>query len=153
MHKKEKHQENQKLFQNSNRERYIQELGTYVYVKSVEDSLSVLSLGRLCDELGNSYSWQPRENPKQNETEEYHHMLHSSPSQSKKLFHHWIQFDLARENLVPENGVEGTMFRLLERFGERMMDDDARPVRKKKTLAEKKKQGETLLRKHHLLRL
>ena len=31
---------------------YIQDLGTYLYVKLVEDYFSVLSLGRLCDELG-----------------------------------------------------------------------------------------------------
>ena len=35
---------------------FIQELGTYFYAKLVEDYPSVLSLGRLCDELGYSYS-------------------------------------------------------------------------------------------------
>ena len=40
---------------------YIQELGTHLYVKLVHDNLSVLSLGRLCDALGYSYSFKPRE--------------------------------------------------------------------------------------------
>ena len=44
---------------------YIQELGTYSYVKFVEDSPSVLSLRRLCGELECSYSWQPGGNPTQ----------------------------------------------------------------------------------------
>ena len=35
---------------------HSQELGTYLYVKVVD------SLGRFCDELGFSYSWQPGEN-------------------------------------------------------------------------------------------
>ena len=42
---------------------HIQELGSYLCVKLVEDSLSVLSLGRLCDELEYSFSWQPGGNP------------------------------------------------------------------------------------------
>ena len=37
---------------------YILELRTYLYVKLVEDSLSAWSLGRSCDELGYSNSWQ-----------------------------------------------------------------------------------------------
>ena len=41
---------------------YTQELGTYSYVKLVEHFPSALSWGRLCDELGCSYSWQPGEN-------------------------------------------------------------------------------------------
>ena len=35
---------------------YIEELGTFLCVKSVEDSPSVLSLGRLCDEVDCPYS-------------------------------------------------------------------------------------------------
>ena len=37
---------------------HIRELGTHLSVKLVEDSPSVLSLGRLCDELETSHSWQ-----------------------------------------------------------------------------------------------
>ena len=40
-------------------EGYIQELGTHFFVKLVGDSPSILSLGRLCDDLGFSYSWKP----------------------------------------------------------------------------------------------
>ena len=43
---------------------YIQELGAHLHVKLVEDSLSVLSLGRPCDEMGHTYSWHSGENPK-----------------------------------------------------------------------------------------
>ena len=42
---------------------YIQELGTYFYVKLVEDCPSVLRLGRLRDGWCYDYSWQPGENP------------------------------------------------------------------------------------------
>ena len=35
------------------------ELGANLNVKMVEGSPRVLSLGRLCDELGSSCSWQP----------------------------------------------------------------------------------------------
>ena len=42
---------------------YIQELGTHLYDKFVEVSHSVLSHGRLCDELEYSNSWQPVGNP------------------------------------------------------------------------------------------
>ena len=48
---------------------HIQELGACLFVGSVEDSLAVFSVGQLCDELGNSYSWQPEENPKITECE------------------------------------------------------------------------------------
>ena len=41
---------------------HIQELGMYLYVKFVEDSPSVLSLGRLCDGLGYLYTWLPGRN-------------------------------------------------------------------------------------------
>ena len=41
---------------------HIQELGTYLYVKVVEDSPPAMSWERFCDELGFSYSWQPGEN-------------------------------------------------------------------------------------------
>ena len=72
------HQENQVPLGNSNRERYrprpqtgaksyILELCTYLYGKFVEGSPSVLSLGRLCDELGSSCWWQPGENPERTE--------------------------------------------------------------------------------------
>ena len=37
---------------------YIQELGTFLYVKFVEGSPSAMSLGRLCDGLEYSHSWQ-----------------------------------------------------------------------------------------------
>ena len=37
---------------------HIQELGACLCVKLVVDSISVVSLGRLCDELGYSGSWQ-----------------------------------------------------------------------------------------------
>ena len=43
---------------------YMQELGFYLYVKLVEDSLPVLLFTRLCDALGWSCSWHPKENPK-----------------------------------------------------------------------------------------
>ena len=43
---------------------YFQELGNYPRVKSVEDSTSALSMGRLCDELCGSCSWQSSENYK-----------------------------------------------------------------------------------------
>ena len=36
---------------------YIKELGAYPWVHSEEESPSLLSLGRHCNELGNSYSW------------------------------------------------------------------------------------------------
>ena len=42
---------------------YIQELDIHVYVTLVEDSPSVLSLGRLYDELGCSKSWQTGGDP------------------------------------------------------------------------------------------
>ena len=41
----------------------LQELGTHLHVKLVEDSVSVLYLGRLCAELRCSYSWEPRGHP------------------------------------------------------------------------------------------
>ena len=64
---KDTRQENKRRPGISKRERYrpfnlkrrkvhIQELGTYLYVKVVD------SLGRFCDELGFSYSWQQGEN-------------------------------------------------------------------------------------------
>ena len=43
---------------------YIKEVGAYLLVHSVKDSLSVLLLGRLCNELGYSYSWPTRETPR-----------------------------------------------------------------------------------------
>ena len=42
---------------------YIRELGSCLHVTLVGNTHSVLSLGRFCDELGHSSSWQPREKP------------------------------------------------------------------------------------------
>ena len=53
---------------------HIQKLGTYLYVKLVEDFPSALSLGRLCDEFGYSYSWTRRK-PQIDERLEDVHML------------------------------------------------------------------------------
>ena len=47
---------------------YIEELGTYLCLKLVEDSPSVLSLGRLCDEL-------TRRKPHTNKKQQDHHVL------------------------------------------------------------------------------
>ena len=46
---------------------YILELRTYLHGKFVEGSHSMLSLGRLCDELGFSHWWQPGGNPERTE--------------------------------------------------------------------------------------
>ena len=42
---------------------YIHELATHVFVKLVDDAALVLSLGHVCDELGDSSFWQPRKIP------------------------------------------------------------------------------------------
>ena len=42
----------------------IKERGAYPWVDLVKDSQSVLSLGRLCNELGDSFSWPSRETPR-----------------------------------------------------------------------------------------
>ena len=41
---------------------YIKELDAYLWIHLAKDSSSVLSLGKLCHELGDSYSW-PTRNP------------------------------------------------------------------------------------------
>ena len=43
---------------------YIKERGACLWVHLVKDSPSVLSLGRLCKELGCSYSWPSEETPR-----------------------------------------------------------------------------------------
>ena len=43
---------------------YIKERGANVWVRVVEDSPSVLSLGRPCNELGHHYSWPSGETPR-----------------------------------------------------------------------------------------
>ena len=50
--------------------------GAHVYVKLVEDPPSVLSPGRLCDELEYSYHWQPGGKTDTNKTQENYHVLH-----------------------------------------------------------------------------
>ena len=42
----------------------IKERGAYLWVDLVKDSQSVLSLGRLCNELGDSYPWPSGETPR-----------------------------------------------------------------------------------------
>ena len=43
---------------------YIKEVGAYLLIHLVNDSLSVLLLGRQFNELGYSYSWPTRETPR-----------------------------------------------------------------------------------------
>ena len=43
---------------------YIKESGAHLWIHLVKDSPSVLSLGKLCTELGHSYSWTTRETPR-----------------------------------------------------------------------------------------
>ena len=90
---------------------YIQELGTCLSMKSLEDFPSVLSLGRFCDELGCSYSWQPGDNPKStigNMT-----ITCCMRSQSKKTLPSLdaipAGLDPARENLLPGKEAGETM--------------------------------------------
>ena len=42
---------------------YIADLDIFVFVKFVDDSPAVLSLGRLCETMGHSYSWKAGEQP------------------------------------------------------------------------------------------
>ena len=42
---------------------YVEVLDKLVNVKLVDDSPAVLSVGTLCDEMGCSFSWNPREHP------------------------------------------------------------------------------------------
>ena len=42
---------------------YINELDTYVYIKLVEDSPAVLSVGRFCNVISYSNGWNTREHP------------------------------------------------------------------------------------------
>ena len=80
-------------------------------VTLVEDSPSELSLGRLCDELFHSYSWQPKRNDQTNE--KGGELLDTASNISSSLWrwhshqelHLWIQFQtitpLQREALCP----------------------------------------------------
>ena len=43
---------------------YIKERGAYLWIHLVKDSPSVLLMGRLCNELGCSYSWPSEETPR-----------------------------------------------------------------------------------------
>ena len=56
---------------------YIKELGANLWEYLVEDSPSVPSLGRLCNELGSSYSWPTGDAPnlskKKQESNRLHH--------------------------------------------------------------------------------
>ena len=140
------HQENQVPLGNSNRERYrprpqtgaksyILELCTYLYGKFVEGSPSVLSLGRLCDELGSSCWWQPGENPERTEGKRTIPCCHDNfvPCRGHKARGYSIiptWHDAAWGNRVPGKEVAETLFRLLEPFSKRVVDDDAALTRK-----------------------
>ena len=105
----------------------------------VEESSSVLSLGRLYDELGYSSSWQPGESPKFTKWKKTiecctENLWYSSlRSQSNRLLHLWIRFLASttppKETLCPKNEVEERICLLLEPF-RRRYDDDAAQVRK-----------------------
>ena len=43
---------------------HIKERGAYLWIHLVKDSPSVLLMGRLCNELGCSYSWPSEETPR-----------------------------------------------------------------------------------------
>ena len=46
---------------------YSKDFGAYLWIHLVKDSPSVLTLGRLCNELGYSYSWRTGETPRLSE--------------------------------------------------------------------------------------
>ena len=113
---------------------YIQDLDTHLYAKLVEDSPSLLSLGRVCDELGCSFSWQPGGNltPTKGKTVITCCTVNFVPfvavTQQKAIPFIWHDPDM--RNPVQEKKVGETMFALLELFSESLIDDDAVSVSK-----------------------
>ena len=114
---------------------YILELRTYLHGKFVKGSPSMLSLGRLCDELGSSCWWQPGENPERTEGKRTITCCPDNfvPCRGHKARGYSIiptWHDAAWGNLVPGKEVAETLFRLLEPFSKRVVDDDAALIRK-----------------------
>ena len=66
---------------------FILELGAYLRIQLVEDSASVLSLGRLCNALGYSYSWPTGETPRCSTGEK---VFECGSYQTKGSTIHWI---------------------------------------------------------------
>ena len=141
-----------KRFHKKGRVFSILELGPYLYVKLVEDSLSALSLRRLCDELAYSPLWATRRNPHTDERQEDHHVLYRQCRSSRRGYsaegYSISQHDPARGTLSG-TVVEETMLKQLEPLSESLSDDDAVFV-KRTPLQWEKKPGETLLRKKEL---
>ena len=115
---------------------YILELRTYLHGKFVEGSPSMLSLGRLRDELGFSHWWQPGENPERTEGKrtitccpDNFVPCRGHKARSCSVIGHNSTWHDAAGNLVPGKEVAETLFRLLEPFSKRVVDDDAALVR------------------------
>ena len=98
-----------------------QEVGTYLHAMLVDDSLSVLSLARWCDELGSSNSRKPGANPDSKERRWMNvaqKIVYSTwRKQSNWPLHVW--------KTVPEDEVEETLVEWLEPFSQGMVNADA----------------------------
>ena len=86
---------------------YTNDLDAYLWVHLVEDAPSALSLGRLCDELGYSYSWPLGETPRLPKGKKVIECSIETPSPWSQLpnrkLHHPLNSRMPRETLSEKN--------------------------------------------------